>query len=266
MSIVTLTTDWQKHDHYIGIVKGKLLQRNPQINIVDLNHCIGPHDIGEASFVLSNSYHYFPENSIHIIGVNSELNKKRSLLLIEHNNHFFICSDCGFPNLLFPDRDVYVYKIDFNGNGSLHSMDLYMETALALASEKKPETLGTLTTSYHKQIPFLPVVDENEINSRVIYIDSYSNIITNTTQDLFEQVRKGRDFKIFLQSNFYVIEEISTSYHDKAAGDFVALFNSANLLEIGVVYGNASELLNILKGGTIRIQFMAKKTDQQKLF
>ena len=265
MNFVTLTTDWHKHDHYIGILKGKLLQYKPQCSIIDISHQISPYDISETAYVLSSCYMLYPKGSVHIMAVNSELSTKRPLLVIDHNEHFFLCSDCGLPNLLFPETELRIYKVEYNPDKDGHSVDLFAKTATGLLDDTKPESLGKQTDQYQKQIPFIPVIDENEINSRVIYIDSYSNIITNVTKDLFERVRKGRDFKIFLQSNFYVVEEISKSYLDKPAGEIVALFNSSNNLEIAVIYGNAANLLNISKGGNIRIQFLQKKADEFKL-
>lgn len=262
MSIVTLTSDWHKNDHYIGILKGKLLQHKLQCDIIEISHQVAPHDISEAAFIVSSCYFLYPERSVHVIAVNSELSSKKPLLIINYNNHFFLCADCGLPNLLFPETKLEIYKVDFNIATDKHSVDLFTKITAELIKGIKPEKLGELTEQYQKQIPFLPVIDENEINSRVIYIDSYSNIITNVTKDLFEKVRKDRPFKIFLQSKFYVVEEISQSYLDKPAGEIVAVFNSTNHLEIAVIYGNAAKLLNIEKGGNIRIQFLQKKTDE----
>ena len=265
MSIVTLTTDWHKSDHYIGFVKGKLLQQNLQTQIIDISHQISLYDISEAAFVLSSCYDCYPKGTVHFIGVNTDLTPKRGMLIIEHNEHKFICSDCGIPNLLFPEIEIKVWKVNNELIKASSPMDAFIHITGELANGKACDTLGSITNDYSKQIPFLPVIDENEIGSRVIYIDSYANIITNLKKDVFEQVRKGRAFKIFLQSNFYVIDTISNSYLDKAAGDLVAIFNNTGNLEIAVVYGAASELLNISKGGSIRIQFFKENNDVLKL-
>ena len=74
MSIVTLISDWGYRDHYIGSVKGMLYRLIPDVNIVDITHEIALHDIIHASFVLKNSYHSFPENTIHIIAVDADGN------------------------------------------------------------------------------------------------------------------------------------------------------------------------------------------------
>lgn len=260
MSIITLTTDWHKNDHYVGAIKGKIISKKNDVQIIDINHQIASFNTMEAAFVLGNCYYYYPSGSIHIIGVNSALNKKRGLLVFEKNNHFFICSDCGIPSLLFPEEELQIFKVNIeNRINVLDSFDLFVDIAIDLTMNKKLEEIGTATADYIKQIPYLPVIDENEISGRVIYIDSFKNIITNINKEAFERVGKNNPFQIFIQSNHYTISKLNSTYMDTAPGDLLALFNSSGNLEIAINHGAAAELLNIELGGVIRIKFNRQK-------
>ncbi|MFW6364787.1 MAG: SAM hydroxide adenosyltransferase, partial [Bacteroidota bacterium] len=98
-------------------------------------------------------------------------------------------------------------------------------------------------------------IDESVIIGRIVYIDSFSNAITNITKDLFYRVANNRKFQIFVQSNTHKINSISKTYNDKPEGELIALFNSLNLLEIAMNGGNAAELLALSTDSTVRVRF-----------
>ena len=102
----------------------------------------------------------------------------------------------------------------------------------------------------------LPTIDNNAINGSIIYIDSYGNGITNISYDLFEKVRKHRDYEILIKSNFYKINCIHTHYYEVEGGELFAVFNSLKLLEIGISYGNMANQLNLNIEDIVRIKFI----------
>ena len=55
MPILTLTTDWNSEDFYVGLFKGKLLTRYSDVNIIDITHRISSFNTSQAAFVLRNS-------------------------------------------------------------------------------------------------------------------------------------------------------------------------------------------------------------------
>ena len=74
MSIITLTTDFGERDHFVGAVKGTIYSELEDVKIVDISHSIAPFHLHEAAYIIQNAYRSFPEGTIHIIGVDSELN------------------------------------------------------------------------------------------------------------------------------------------------------------------------------------------------
>lgn len=81
------------------------------------------------------------------------------------------------------------------------------------------------------------------------------NAISNISKDLFERVSQGRKFEIFVQSQHNRVDRIAKTYNEVDAGELVALFNSAGLLEIAINNGHATELLNLTNNSSIRIKF-----------
>ena len=267
MAVVTLTTDWRNSDYYVGAVKGKILSRDISTAIVDISHQVSPYNTMQAAFILRNCYREFPEGTIHIIGVNSILTKKRSLLIVEADKQFFLCSDTGFPGLIFPNQEikVYQYAIEKGRGSTFASLDIYVDVAFQLINGNKASSIAEETNDYVKQVPLRPLIDNNLINGSVVYIDSFSNAITNITRETFNRVGEDNEFEIFVQSNHYVIDKISDSYSNVETGELVAIFNSSDLLEIAISNGPVAEFLNLDVNSTIRIKFSDLKAENNLL-
>jgi S-adenosylmethionine hydrolase len=108
-------------------------------------------------------------------------------------------------------------------------------------------------------VPLRPVLDNNLINGSVIYIDSFSNAITNVTKETFEKIGAGKPYEIFIQSNHYRIDKINETYEDSLSGELLAIFNSVDLLEIAINHGAAADLLNLNINSAVRIKFYDEK-------
>ncbi len=267
MAIITLTTDWRNSDYYIGAVKGKIVSRDPSTTIVDISHQVTPFNIMQAAFIIRNCYSEFPEGTVHILGVHTILSKKRALLIIEKDKQFFLCSDTGFPDLVFPEEEKKVFRVnvDLNPGDTFASLNIFVDVAFRVLEGKLTEALAEECNDYRHQVPLLPTIDSNQINGSVVFIDSFSNAITNINKETFERVGKGKAFEIFVQSNHYKIDKMCNTYTDMPTGELVALFNSANLLEIAIANGPASELLNLSNNSVIRVKFKEQK-DLNNLF
>jgi len=256
MSIITLTSDWNKHDYYIGALKGKILSKVPNANIIDISHNIRLFNIFETAFILKNSFFHFPPNTIHLICINSDFSDDSPFIVVKAYKQYFVGSDNGIFSLMFGEDIEEAIKINLPiFNNSFPELDIYPDIVKSIITEDKLNNLGEKYLLLKKQTQILPTINEDTINGVVIYIDSYYNAITNITKDLFYNIGKNRKFNIYVQSNYYKISKISTNYTDNPPGELVALFNSNNLLEIAINHGKVSELLNLNLGATIRIKF-----------
>lgn len=264
MAIITLTTDWNKSDYYIGAVKGRILSVQPLTTIVDISHQVIPFNIMQAAFIVRNCWFEFPEGTVHLIAVNAALTEKTPLLIIEKNKQYFIAADNGITGLLFGDGPDAVYKVTCGENGNTFtSLKVFIDTAFRIQNGEKLSSVGEEVHQYNKQIPLRPVIDKNLINGSIIYIDSFSNAITNISRETFDKVGKEKAFEIFIQSNHYRVDHINTSYSDSESGELLVLFNSAGLLEIAINHGSASELLNLSINSTVRIKFYDEKPESK---
>ncbi len=264
MAIITLTTDWTKNDYYVGAVKGKILAADASIQIVDITHQVQPFNVMQAAFILRNCCFDFPEGTVHLVGVNAALSKKRSLLVFKIKKQVFIASDNGVVGLLYGEKPDKIFKLKNSKNvTNFLSLDIFIDTAIQIIKGVPWENFLELTTQYESQIPYRPVIEKNLINGSVIYVDSFSNAITNISKETFEKVGHGKPYEIFIQSNHYKLDKINTTYSDSISGELLALFNSIGLLEIAINNGNVADLLNLSINSAIRVKFYDEKPDSK---
>jgi S-adenosylmethionine hydrolase len=102
-------------------------------------------------------------------------------------------------------------------------------------------------------MPFRAASMGDMIRGTVIYVDSYGNVMTNISRDLFQQVGKGREF--IIEFARYEIHRLSSSYADVPEGEILALFNAASQLEIAMNNDKAGSMLNLKLNDTISIRF-----------
>jgi S-adenosylmethionine hydrolase len=107
-----------------------------------------------------------------------------------------------------------------------------------------PESLGDPEIKYIQKNDLRPLLGESYIEGQIIFIDKFENVVVNITRDEFEAQRRGRSFRIVFKRN-EIIDRISESYADVPQGEKLAIFNSANYLEVAINKGNAAGLFGL---------------------
>ncbi|MGZ6540299.1 MAG: SAM hydrolase/SAM-dependent halogenase family protein, partial [Bacteroidia bacterium] len=223
MAIITITTDLGLKDHYVSSIKGAILSRLPDAAIVDISHQIPTYNIQDAAYILKNAYPNFPKGTIHLIGVKSEQNHQSSHVIVFADGHYFISSDNGIFSLLLEVPIDKIIELPANIS-TFPTRGIFAVNAVMLASGTPLESLGRSKENVLERMPFRAASMGDIIRGTIEYIDSYGNIMCNVSKDLFNQVGKGREFKIEFAR--YDINKISKTYSDVPEGEILALFNS----------------------------------------
>ncbi|MBC6998059.1 SAM-dependent chlorinase/fluorinase [Cytophaga sp. FL35] len=275
MAIITLTTDFGVKDHFVGALKGTIYRELADVRIVDISHDVSPFNIQECAYILENSYKSFPEGTIHIVGVDSEPTPENQHIAVLVDGHYFITANNGVIGLITsaknPEKVVHL-NIPNPTHGSFPVMDVFVQVACHIARGGTLEVVGRPFSELKELRDFTPtVVDSgNRIIGNVIYIDNYGNVVTNIHKNFFEAYRKGRSFELSARST--KVHHIHNKYSDiinfdldkgqrKGAGDLLALFNSANYIELAIyksdlkTVGGASTLLGLDYRDTITVSF-----------
>lgn len=258
MAIITLTTDLGIKDHYVGVLKGSLLQQCPDVTIVDITHQIPTYDILKAAFTIKNCYADFPKGTIHLVGVNPEITSTTPYLVAKHQDYYFIGADNGVFSLIFDEKPDQLFELNIALNPddlTFPTKDIFSKAACHLAKGGTLEMIGKPIENWVEKAFFRAVSVGNIIKGMAIHIDHYGNIITNIDETFFKAFGEGREFTIEFRGGDYDINTISQFYSDQAEGEKLALFSSSGLLEIAMNKGNASRLLGIKESDTIRVEF-----------
>lgn len=264
MATITLTTDWAKGDYYLPSVLGLVQTKAPNTVVTPISTEIEQHNVSQAAFIFKSTYMNFPDGTIHIIGVDYVSGNEKKFLVASINEHYFLCPDNGIFSLLFEDVPQPIYEID-KSKFEHPKRDIFPElhiltnAACELLNGKNIDDLAFPVKEITRKVDFIPTIDDDVIIGKVIYIDSYLNAITNISIDLFKHIGKNRTFTIYVKSKRDKITEISDSYNEASGGDLIALFNSADLLELAMVNAGAAQLFNLDTNSTIRINFHEEK-------
>ncbi|MEM1326056.1 MAG: SAM-dependent chlorinase/fluorinase [Bacteroidota bacterium] len=253
-SIITLTTDYGLSDYYVATLKGTLLSATPPASIVDITHLIPPHNIVQAAYMLKNTYKSFPKKSLHIVDVNIDRQERSSLLLVNHQEHYFLLPDNGIVSLLFDVLPTDIFRLTKANNDYSSFLKLCAKVTELLPSPEDLITVGKPTRDARTRISLQPVINPNQIRAAVIHIDHYENVIINVHKMLFEEVGGGRDFQLFFRRHDPICR-LSKNYTDVEVGETLCRFNSSGYLELAVCMGKAASLLGLQIDDMIQIDF-----------
>ena len=275
MPIVTLTTDFGEKDHYVGAVKGAIYSELPDVRIVDISHSISPFHITEAAYIIQNAYKSFPVGTIHIIGIDSELNPENRHIAVLLDGHYFICANNGIVSMLTseinPEKVVEI-NIHERVETNFPVLDVFVKVACHIARGGTLEVIGKTISEVKELKGIKPVINTEgtQLIGNVIYIDNYGNVVSNITKGLFDKVGKGRDFKITARTASF--SKIHSHYSDainfnidadrrEEDGKKLALWNSSDFLELAIyksnpkTVGSASTLFGLAYWDTITVNF-----------
>ncbi|MGB1210997.1 MAG: SAM hydrolase/SAM-dependent halogenase family protein [Lacinutrix venerupis] len=276
MAIITLTTDFGEKDHFAGAIKGAIYSEMPDVRIVDISHSISPFNIPEAAYIIQNAYSSFPDGTIHIIGIDAEINQENKHIAMELDGHYFVCANNGIMSMICAEispKQIVEINIHDKIETSFPVLDVFVKVACHIARGGTLGVIGKNITEIKPIRNLQPYVNDEktQIIGSIIYIDNYGNVVTNIKKSFFEKIQLGRPFEVSARNhkfkkihskysdivNFDTPEELRT---DEGRG--LVVFNSSNYLEIAIYKGNtgniggASSLMGLKLRDTVSINFI----------
>ncbi len=255
---ITLMTDFGTSDHYVGVMKGVLLNINPQVQIVDITHAIPPQDIHGAAFLIDSTYRYFPTGTIHVIVVDPGVGGERRAIVCQTDIAYFVCPDNGIlTHILCNEKRTRTLAVENSTyflpqvSNTFHGRDIFAPIAAYLSRGIPIDNLGNPIT-HPVQLPVpRPEVTDKGVIGHIIWIDSFGNLVTNISQEILESL-KGQN-GVTIHAGGTEINHLNRSYAESAVGEVLAIVGSFNRLEISINQGNAAQVLGLRRGDTITI-------------
>lgn len=279
MQIITLTTDMGTKDHYVASLKASILKCIPTAQIIDISHSVRPFDISEAAYHVGSCYQDFPEGTIHIIGVDSEpvINFGGSdgsfPSVLKDSGQYFVCTDNGFFGAFLKEKKPEgFWRVDnilsVDNPFRFPAKNLLVPIAERLSNGESPDSFAQPADHYKRAFAQTAISEPNLIKGHIIHFDSYGNVITNISEDLFKRMGENIPFTIYFKNKNYYIDSLAESYNEVAQGEKVALFNDNGLLEIAInrgankSTGGAQELFGLRLNDMVRIEFTPQGSRQ----
>jgi S-adenosyl-L-methionine hydrolase (adenosine-forming) len=260
-SIVTLTTDFGLSDHFVGTIKGVILEINPDAQIVDISHSVQAFDVLDGALAIAQAYSYFPAGTVHLVVVDPGVGTARRPIIASTDRHHFVAPDNGVLSLIYGREErVHVRYVSSEHyflqpiSNTFHGRDIFAPTAAYLSKGVDSEKFGEEITDYVRfNAPKPKAVDQQTLRGVVLKADRFGNLITNVTpQDapmLFGDNPPG--FKIVIGK--HEIQEIKRSYAEGEPGKLFGILNSMGYLEIAANRAAAAQLVGSAKGTEVNI-------------
>jgi hypothetical protein len=259
--IITLTTDFGTNDHFVGVMKGVILDIVPEAAIVDICHSVQPFDVLDGALTISQAYSYFPNRTVHIVVVDPGVGTARRPILASSDKYHFIAPDNGVLSLVYArESRLHVRHITSDHyflqplSNTFHARDIFAPVAAYLAKEVDALKFGDEIEEYTRfSAPKPKAVDANRLRGVVLKVDRFGNLITNITpQDAPMLFASGaKPFKILVGKS--EITEISSAYAEGGPNQVIALMGSMGFLEIAANRAPAAQLTGAGKGAEVSI-------------
>jgi S-adenosyl-L-methionine hydrolase (adenosine-forming) len=261
--IITLTTDFGFNDHFVGTIKGVILDLAPNVEIVDICHSVQAFDVLDGALTVAQAYSYFPNGTVHLVVIDPGVGTERKPILVTSERHHFVAPDNGVLSLVYAREErLHVRHITAEHyylqpvSNTFHGRDIFAPIAAYVAKGVDPAKFGQEITDFVRFNAPKPKAMEGEtLRGVVLKVDRFGNLVTNITpQDapmLF--AADPAPFKIAVGKR--EITEIHANYAQGAPGEVFGILGSMGYLEIAANRGSAAQIVGAGKGSDVHVGF-----------
>ena len=253
--VITITTDFGHKGPFAAVMKGVILQRFRGACVIDLAHDIPAHWPPEAGFWISRSYKYFPAGTVHVAIVDPGVGTEREIIMVEHDGHLFMAPDNGLLASILDASAAPVYRLESKRLSSLgigkpsltfHGRDIFAPVAAEMAAGRlQPSDVGVTTDQWIPAWLDDPEVTPGRVSGVIVTVDTFGNLISNIDRSLLEPLDSP---VVTLGGHRF---ELKATYGRVQPGEYLALINSFDVLEIARAEGSAADGLGTDRGAPV---------------
>jgi S-adenosyl-L-methionine hydrolase (adenosine-forming) len=258
--VITLTTDFGTNDHFVGALKGVIVDIVPEAQIVDITHAVQAFDVLDGALAIAQTYSYFPTGTVHMVVVDPGVGTTRRPILASSDGFHFVAPDNGVLSMVYAKEErIRVRHITSDHyfrqpvSNTFHGRDVFAPVAAYLAKQVDSDKFGDEIEDYVKfAAPRPKPAGENRIRGVVLKVDRFGNLITNVTPDDAPALFAGKGgFKITVGSK--EITDIRSAYAEGGPGEVFGVLGSMGYLEIVANRAPAAQLTGAGKGSEVSI-------------
>jgi len=273
--VISLLTDFGLSDHYVGVMKGVMLEILPEAVFADITHLVSPQDVREGAYALMNSVPFFPDHTVHLVVVDPGVGSRRRAVAVETPRGKFIAPDNGVLSYVLgqgvPFRAVELSNPAYHLeeiSTTFHGRDIFSPAAAHLAAGVSLEELGPAV----EDLVWLPLpgleIHPDRIVGEVIGVDHFGNLGTSINalhwsarEDLVLDPVWGEKHEPveFSASNVEVeigdlkLKGIARTFSAVEPGEALALVGSEHALDLSINQGNLAKVLDASPGDRVTL-------------
>lgn len=256
MACITLTTDFGYEDWFVGTMKGVIVSRHPETQIIDLNHGVPPGDVRAGAFSLMAGYRFFPAQTIHTTVVDPGVGSNRPAIAVATKDYFFVAPDNGVLSWALRGEEIRsVHRLENTDyfladiSRTFHGRDIFAPIAAAIADGVPISHFGSECQSIEQlDWPDFEIEGDN-LHGEVVYIDRFGNAITN-----LPNARIDTSLNLRAHAPFAPACPVVDCYSAVKQGAGAAVPGSSGFLELAVNGGSASEQIGLITGSKVTVQ------------
>ncbi len=259
--IVTITTDFGLEDHFVGTMKGVILNINPTAQCVDICHRVSSYDILDGALTLAMSYRFFPPGSIHLVVVDPGVGSSRRPIAARSRQYGFVAPDNGVLSFIFDrEEDIEVRHVTAAQyflqplSNTFHGRDIFAPVAAWVSKGIGMDQLGSLITDYVRITPPRPKrIEEGLLAGSVLKVDKFGNLITNLSPADLPELSSGSASPFHIAIHGHKVTRLYSSYSMGQPSELFAIWGSSGYLEVCRNLGSAADALQASQGSEVNV-------------
>jgi S-adenosylmethionine hydrolase len=255
--LITLTTDFGWREPFVGIMKGVMLARAPELRFVDMAHEVSAFQPVEAGFWMSRAVRYFAPGTLHVAVIDPGVGTPRDLVIALSSEQAILAPDNGLLAPLAARGHIdQVIRVNITRlvqygvsdiSATFHGRDVFAPLAAELAAGRcDPADLGDEIASLNMSgwPPTRPRADGG-VEGVIVAIDRFGNLISNIESASVMALDHPTVYVAGLSL------PLKRTYGEAEAGDYLGLINSFDVLEVARARGSAAQGLSLAIGTPI---------------
>lgn len=255
LPLIALMTDFGTRDWYAACMKAVMLGICPQARVVDITHDISLQDILGGAMTIAAASPWFPRDTVFACVVDPGVGTSRHLIAARADHHWFVGPDNGVFGLVF-QRAKRLSLVHLTNprywlptiSQTFHGRDIIAPVAAHLARGRALQALGVPQARY--QSLSLPPLQRTRraLRGRVVYIDTFGNLITNLPGDLLSS-------SVACRVRYHTTAARAVSSYAKGRrGELLALIGSSGYVELAVREGSAARRFHARRGDRVELR------------
>ncbi len=221
--IVALLSDFGSGAYYVSNFKGRIINQNPNANLLDISHEVRPFDVTEGAWILANAAKTLPQESIIWGIVNPGADLRTSVFIITKSpRHYLVgVSQSLFDNVVVNEQIEAAYRPNFSNDDDKFGTKTFAALVNALLSGDSVNQLIQKNLIQKEPIQFepelastnQPIWTENSVTGCVCSIDRWGNILTNIPKKNLFNLIGNYKYSVQIQSKVLANMVYGISYN-----------------------------------------------------